>query len=213
LYGAEPEEEQALSEIIETLVEVMCGAMETAASPEAEPELLTAFLSMCHRCLVFRPGILLALPCVPRLFQAACGCVCHQELTHTRAAINFLTLFLTGTAAAAAHREGAAHCLQASGAELMRQCIRGLAGASPDNLIELQVELLCVLRDSAPTAVAGWLALALADPSLNLGAMPRNGSALAAFSRAVGQEPTSASTFQTVAADFSRMCRGNIRPL
>lgn len=210
MYGEEPEEEEALSDTLGRLVEVMCSVMN--ASPEAEPELLTAFFGMCHRCLVFRPGILLALPCVPQLFRAACGCVCHQEFTHTRAAITFLCLFLTGTAAAAAHREGAAHCLQASGSELMRQCICGLAGLSPDNLIEHQIELLRVLGDSAPTAVSGWLAAALADPSLDLGAMPRNGSALAAFSRAIGQQPTSISAFQAVAADFSRMCRGKIRP-
>ena len=212
MYGAEsPDEEAVLAQAVEQMINVTCAAMESAAAPEAEPELLTAFFDMCHRCLVFRPSIILSLPCLPRLFSTACSCVCHQEYTHTRAAITFLCLFLSGTDAANAHREGSAHCLQASGAELMRQSIRGLASASPANLIDHQIELLRNLVESAPSTAHEWLLAALNDTSIDLGTMLRHGATMDAFTRSVSQRPTSISGFQTIAADFSRMCRGKIR--
>jgi len=56
LYGEA--EEEALSAAVERVVEAVCAWVEGsgAATAEDEPELLTAFFEMCHRCLVFRPG-------------------------------------------------------------------------------------------------------------------------------------------------------------
>ena len=76
-----------------------------------------------------------------------------------------------------------------------------------------------MLIDSAPTAVHGWLLAALADPTLDLGKMPRGGAAVEAFLRAVGGQAGSGQTisgasisvFQAVAGDFSRACRGKMR--
>ena len=95
---------------------------------------------MCHRALVFRPGMLLELPCAQQLFEAAVGCVTHQEFQHTRAALTFLCLFMSGTDAHALYRETAAHCLQASGVHLLRSCLAALATQSPEILIDHQVE-------------------------------------------------------------------------
>ena len=55
--------------------------------------------------------------------------------------------------------------------------VQGLASASPANLVDHQIELLRVIAESAPTAVHGWLVAALADPGLDLGALPRQGAA------------------------------------
>ena len=93
----------------------------------------------CHRTLVFQPGLLLSLPCTPTLFEAAIACVRHQEFQHTRAVLTFICLFMCPTESANEFRETSAHCLQASGAKLLRECLSGLASASPDNLVDHQV--------------------------------------------------------------------------
>jgi len=84
------------------------------ASPieQAQPELLTAFWEMCHRCLVFQPGLLLSLPCAGALFDAAVACVRHQEFQHTRAVLTFICLFMCPTEAANPFRETSVMCIQ-----------------------------------------------------------------------------------------------------
>jgi len=209
LYGES--HEAPLSDTLEKFVDAVCGWLASTAAPEAEPELLSAFFELCHRCLVFRPQLLLSLPCVASLFDAAAACVAHQEFQHTRAAITFLCLFLSGTDAANLYRESAAHCLQRSGGTLLRYCVQGLASASPANLVDHQIELLRVIAESAPTAVHGWLVAALADPGLDLGALPRQGAAAEAFVRGAAQQHATVAAFHCVASEFSRVCRGKAR--
>ena len=95
----------ALSRVTGGLVESICGYVRSAPDPEAQPELLTSYWEMCHRCLVFVPGLLLALPCAPELFESAIACVRHQEFQHTRAVLTFLCLFMSGTESAGPFRE------------------------------------------------------------------------------------------------------------
>ena len=65
------------------IIQHTCAWLSSSSDPEGQPELLTAFWEMCHRCLVFQPGLLLSLPCAPQLFEAAISCVRHQEFQHT----------------------------------------------------------------------------------------------------------------------------------
>ena len=65
----------------------------------------------------------------------------HQEFQHTRAALTFLCLFMSGTQDAGPHREAAAHCMHARGADLMRQCLVGLSGTSPPNQVRVRVRV------------------------------------------------------------------------
>lgn len=115
-YAAEDDAEEnevanALSHVTGGLVESICAFIRGAPDPEAQPELLTAFFEMCHRTLVCHPALLLNLAAVPTLFDAAIACVCHQEFQHTRAALTFLCLFMSGTqdAGAASRGGGALH--------------------------------------------------------------------------------------------------------
>ena len=142
-YGRQPDDElvAVLSQVMTTVISSVCTWLTTTSDPEAQPELLTAFWEMCHRCLVFQPGLLLSLPCAPQLFEAAIACVCHQEFQHTRAVLTFICLFMCPTESANEYRETSAHCLQSSGAKLLRECLSGLASSSPDNLVDHQVGL------------------------------------------------------------------------
>ena len=94
---------------------------------------------MCHRCLVFQPGLLLQLPCATYLFETGIGCVLHQEFQHTRAVLTFLCLFMSGTESAGPFRETTLCCLQENGAWLLQQCLTGSAGASPMTPLDHQV--------------------------------------------------------------------------
>ena len=97
----------------------MCAHLSSGQDAEGRPELLTSFFELCHRTLVFAPGLLLSLPSADALFDAAIGCVTHQEFTHTRAALTFVCLFIAGTESAGPYRETSACCLQKSGARLL----------------------------------------------------------------------------------------------
>lgn len=65
LYGGDEDEqvEAVLSTVLGSLVQSVIGWLKTAADPEAQPELLTAFWEMCHRSLAIHPRILLKLRC------------------------------------------------------------------------------------------------------------------------------------------------------
>ena len=64
-----------------------------------------------------------------------------QEFQHTRAVLTFLCLFMSGTESAGPYREQVLIAMQESGPRLLRQCLLGLASASPENLVDHQVEL------------------------------------------------------------------------
>ena len=165
-YGKEDDESPAacaLSDALAALVESVCAHLSSGQDAEGRPELLTSFFELCHRTLVFAPGLLLSLPSADALFDAAIGCVTHQEFTHTRAALTFVCLFIAGTESAGPYRETSACCLQKSGARLLLQSLRGLAALSPDNLIDHQAECLRVLVDACPSAIQQWLVAALSD--------------------------------------------------
>ena len=76
-YGGAREDAElqaVLSHVMTTLVDGVCAWLASTPDPEGQPELLTAFWEMCHRTLVFVPGLLLALPCAPQLFALPlCG--------------------------------------------------------------------------------------------------------------------------------------------
>uniref|UniRef100_A0A7S4B9K5 Transportin-3 n=1 Tax=Chrysotila carterae TaxID=13221 RepID=A0A7S4B9K5_CHRCT len=203
----------SLSDAVEKIIDVVCTWIRTAPDPEAEPELLTAFFEMCHRGLVFRPGLMLDLECMPRLFESAICCIAHQEFQHTRAALTFLCLFMSGTDAANQFRETAIHCLQQNGAQLVRQCLIGLVGASPINLVDHQVELLRVAAEACQGAVHGWLVDAFQSPGFSCGSLDPQGPAAAALVKLVARQPAlSTSEFQSIVSDFSRTCRGKLAP-
>ena len=106
-YGKEDDESPAacaLSDALAALVESVCAHLSSGQDAEGRPELLTSFFELCHRTLVFAPGLLLSLPSADALFDAAIGCVTHQEFTHTRAALTFVCLFIAGTESAAVPR-------------------------------------------------------------------------------------------------------------
>ena len=56
-YGKEDDENlaAALSSVMTTLIDSVCNWLSSTTNPEAQPELLTAFWEMSHRCLVFQP--------------------------------------------------------------------------------------------------------------------------------------------------------------
>lgn len=207
-----------LGELFSTVMTVIithtCTFLKGATDPEAQPELLTSFWEMCHRCLVFVPGLLLALPCAPQLFEAAIACVRHQEFQHTRAVLTFLCLFMCPTESANEYRETSARCLQSQGDQLLRECLSGLASASPDNLIDHQVELMRVLIEACPSAVATWLRQIVDQPSgVSFGVIDPHGPAMATFAQLVLQQPAlPQGEFQCVVSDFSRICRGRLGP-
>jgi len=215
-YGRQPDDElvAVLSQVMTTVISSVCAWLTTTSDPEAQPELLTAFWEMCHRCLVFQPGLLLSLPCAPQLFEAAIACVCHQEFQHTRAVLTFICLFMCPTESANEYRETSAHCLQSSGAKLLRECLSGLASSSPDNLVDHQVELMRVLIEACPTAVGVWLKQILSSPEgLATGSVEPQSKAMQTFAALVLQQPALPQTeFQCVASDFSRICRGKLGP-
>ena len=138
----------------------------------------------------------------------------HQEFQHTRAVLTFLCLFMCPTEAANEFRETSALCLQSNGGRLLRECLSGLASASPDNLIDHQVELMRVLIEACPSAVAGWLRSVLDQPEgVQFGVIDPRGAAMATFAQLVLQQPALPQTeFQCVVSDFSRVCRGKLGP-
>jgi len=95
---------------------------------------------------------------------------------------------------------------------LLRQNLTGLASASPDNLVDHQVEMMRVLIEACPTAVSGWLTDLLASqPPLQCGTVDPAGPTMRAFAQLVLQQPALPQTeFQCVASDFSRICRGKL---
>lgn len=144
---------EVLSHVLGSITARVCAFLATAPDPESQPELLTAFWEACHRCLVCQPGLLLSLPCSAELFDAAIACVRHQEFQHTRAVLTFVCLFMCPTEHADEFRETSAMCLQGGGAKLLAACLSGLASASPDNLVDHQIEVRPRARlISAPTA-------------------------------------------------------------
>merc|ERR1712087_524138 len=214
LYGQEEDEVfDALAEVVERVIETVCNWLHSTHEPESEPELLMNFFEMCHRCLVFRPGLLLSLDCVPMLFDSAVTCVSHQEFQHTRAAVTFLCLFMAGTDAATQFRESTARCMQERGSQLVRECLTGLATASPVNLIDHQVELMRVLAEACPSAIKGWLIVTFNTPGFRCGTLPPQARAMATFVQLITEQPAlSTGDFQSVVSDFSRMCRGKLSP-
>jgi hypothetical protein len=153
-------------------------------------------------------------PCAPQLFEAAIACVRHQEFHPTRAVLTFICLFMCPTEAANEYRETSAICLQTQGGRLLRECLSGLASVSPDNLIDHQVELMRVLIEACPTAVATWLRDILASPAgVSFGVIDPNGAAMHTFAQLVLQQPAlPQGEFQCVASDFARVCRGKLGP-
>jgi len=214
-YGGEQADEElaaSLAAVMTTLIESICAWLTSTGDPESQPELLTAFWEMCHGCLVFSPGLLLTLPCATGLFDAAVGCVRHQEFMHTRAVLSFICLFMCPTDAANPYRETSVHCIQTSGKRLLRECLAGLSAASPDNLVDHQVELLRVLIEACPGAVATWLRQSLDAPEgLPMGAVDPQGKTMQAFAALALRQPAlPQAEFQSVASDFSRICRGKL---
>jgi len=214
MYGEEDDEVRyAISEVVEQVIDTVCSWLHTTAEPESEPELLTSFFEMCHRCLVFRPGIMLNLASVPMLFDTAISCVSHQEFQHTRAALTFLCLFMSGTDAATSFRESAAHCMQQSGAQLVQRCLAGIASTAPANLVDHLVELMRVLAEACPGAVQNWMVETFKAPAFSCGALQPQGPAVATFVQLIVKQPAlSTGDFQSVVSDFSRMCRGKLSP-
>jgi len=211
-YAADEELAGTLHTVMTNIIESVCAWLGSTKEPEAQPELLTAFWEMCHRCLVFQPGLLLSLPVAGQLFETAVACVRHQEFTHTRAVLTFICLFMCPTEAANAYRETSVTCLQTSGKRLLRECLSGLAAVSPDNLVDHQVELMRVLIEACPGAVATWLQELLSAPDgLTTGAVDPQGKSMQAFAALVLQQPALPQPeFQCVASDFSRICRGKL---
>ena len=216
-FGADAQQDanlrEMLSQCMTVIIQHTCGYLSSATDPEGQPELLTAFWEMSHRCLVFQPGLLLSLPCAPQLFDAAIGCVRHQEFQHTRAVLTFICLFMCPTDSANEYRETSARCLQQSGERLLRECLSGLASASPDNLVDHQVELMRVLVEACPSAVQTWLTNLLSNPQgLQLGSVvDPQGEVMRTYARLVLQQPAlPQGEFQCLASDFSRICRGKL---
>ena len=215
-YAAEDDAEEnevanALSHVTGGLVESICAFIRGAPDPEAQPELLTAFFEMCHRTLVCNPALLLNLAAVPTLFDAAIACVCHQEFQHTRAALTFLCLFMSGTQDAGPHREAAAHCMHARGADLMRQCLVGLSGTSPPNQLRNLIETMRVLVEACPGAVQSWLLAIVQAPGFHCGAVDPHGGTMATFAQLLARQASlSTGDFQCVVYDFSQICRGKL---
>ena len=118
------------------------------------------------------------------------------------------------TESANEYRETSAHCLMSSGAKLLRECLAGLASASPDNLVDYQVELMRVLIEACPSAVGTWLKKLLNEPDgLITGSVAPDSKAMQTFAHLVLQQPALPQTeFQCVASDFSRICRGKLGP-
>jgi len=211
--ASDPELSDMLSQVMTVIIEHTCNGLASTPDPEAQPDLLTAFWEMCHRCLVFVPGLLLSLPVAPMLFEAAIGCVCHQEFQHTRAVLTFICLYLCPTESANEFRETSAMCLQTQGARLLRQCLTGLASVSPDNLVDHQVEVIRVLIEACPSAVSTWLKTLLADTAqpIQCGVVDPQGGTMCTFAQLVLQQPAlPQGEFQCVASDFSRICRGKL---
>ena len=67
--------------------------------------------------------------------------------------LTFICLFMCPTESANEFRETSAQCLQTQGSRLLRECLSGLASASPVNLVDHQVELMRVLIEACPSAV------------------------------------------------------------
>ncbi len=212
---SDPELSELLGHNMSVVIKHTCAFLRSSPDPEAQPELLSAFWEMCHRCLVFVPGLLLApAGCAPELFEAGIACVRHQEFQHTRSAISFICLFMCPTEAANQFRETSAICLQTQGKQLLRECLSGLASASPDNLIDHQVEMMRVLIEACPSAVGTWLREILDAPQgVSFGVIDPQGEAMRTFAMLVLQQPALPQTeFQCVASDFSRICRGKLGP-
>ena len=65
--------------------------------------------------------------------------------------------------------------MQNRGAELMRQCLVGLSGASPPNQLRNLIETMRVLVEACPGAVQSWLLTIVQAPGFRLGAVDRGG--------------------------------------
>ena len=125
--------------------------------------------------------------------------------------LTFLCLFMSGTESAGPYRETTLCCLQANGAWLLQQCLSGLASASPENLVDHQVELMRVLIESCPGAGQSWLLKTISDPAFRCGAVDPKGAAMQTFARLIFQAPAlSTAEFQCVVSDFSAICRGKL---
>ena len=113
---------------------------------------------------------------------------------------------------AAVYRETSAHCLQTSGARLLRECLCGLASVSPDNLIDHQVELMRVVLEACPAAASNWLLEMVEHPEdLVMGSVDPRGETMRTFARLALQQPAlQQGEFQCLASDFSRICRGKL---
>jgi hypothetical protein len=213
-FGRESDAElcEMLSQVMGVIIANTCEWLKTTPEPEGQPELLTSFWEMCHRCLVFRPGLLLSLPCASQLFEAAVTCVAHQEFTSKRAVLTFICLFVCPTDSANEFRETSVLCLQSQGARLLRECLSGLASTSPDNLVDHQVELMRVLVEACPSAVSSWLGEILSNPQgISTGIVDPQGDVMRTFAQLVLQQPALPhGEFQCVASDFSRICRGKL---
>jgi len=214
MYGrdhAESEVGDALRGIMTGFIERLCGYINASTDSESQPELLTHFWEMCHRCLVFEPGLLLQLPCSTQLFETAIACICHQEFQHTRAVLTFLCLFMSGTESAGPFRETVLMAMQENGAWLLKQSLTGLSSVSPENLVDHQVELMRVLIEACHGPAQSWLLSIINDPGFHCGAVDPKGATMQAFARLILQQPAlSTGEFQCVVSDFSRICRGKL---
>ncbi len=125
--------------------------------------------------------------------------------------LTFVCLFTCPTETADEYRETSVHCLQRSGARLLRECLTGLAAASPENLVDHQVETMRVLIEACPTAVQTWLRQLIATPGFSCGAVEPASATMSTFVQLVLQQPAlSTAEFQCVVSDFSRICRGKL---
>jgi hypothetical protein len=114
----------------------------------------------------FSPQILAALPAQPseagsiaQLLEASARCLAHQELTHTRACITFLTLLLerTGEGSHANARQGVplpSAVVEAHGGKLTASCLLGARARAAARCV---AAARCAnLGPMANDAAAGW---------------------------------------------------------
>lgn len=214
LFGGEIIIIPSLSNVLVVMTAEVCKWLERGQEQclGAVLELLTHFFELAHRYLVFSVAAILPSPVLPQLLQCAASCITHQEFQHTRAALTFLCLVLSGNEAAQPFVQHIEVAVVRHGCHMVEQIMLGVVAESPPNLLDHLSEALRVIIESFPDRSTQWLfACVQSSQKLPKECWERCGQQLPTFLNLLTKQPAlPQDQFHSLMHDFSGVCRGQI---